>query len=190
MANQQPTIENWEIDLIEKQWLSTQPRVSDCQWFQIFPEAQPYLEEHLKELNKKVENLASEIRKMLKRIYQNYNDEFSIWFGEKLVEVWLGDTLDKSSKEVHKLEWLLSPPKQKGNITEQMIERAREYPFKDLIESKRNFALCPFHSDEKPSLYLKNNWGNCFSCGWHGDTIKFVMERDNLSFAEAIKRLT
>ena len=71
-----------------------------------------------------------------------------------------------------------------------MIERAKQYPFENLIDTKRDFALCPFHSEKKPSFYVKNNWGYCFGCGWHGDTIKFLMEQNDLTFQEAIKYLT
>ncbi|GAH55010.1 unnamed protein product, partial [marine sediment metagenome] len=50
--------------------------------------------------------------------------------------------------------------------------------------------LCPFHKEKKSSFYIKNNWGYCYGCGWHGDTIKFLMEKENLGFKEAIGRLT
>jgi chromosome segregation ATPase len=74
-------------------------------------------------------------------------------------------------------------------ITQEMIENAKNYPFSSLIELKRNMALCPFHDDRRPSLSVKNNRFHCFGCGLSGDTIKFVMLRDGLSFPEAVRLL-
>lgn len=50
-------------------------------------------------------------------------------------------------------------------------------------------AVCPFHSDTKPSLKINDNKGvyKCFACGAAGDSIKFVQEYKNLDFIEAIK---
>ena len=74
-------------------------------------------------------------------------------------------------------------------LTPGMIEQARRYPFEELHEFRRNAALCPFHDDKHPSMSLKNNYVRCWSCGWKGDTIKFVMEKEGLSFPDAVKRL-
>lgn len=35
-------------------------------------------------------------------------------------------------------------------------------------------ALCPFHNDRHPSLYVADNHYYCFTCGEHGDVIDFV----------------
>lgn len=50
-------------------------------------------------------------------------------------------------------------------------------------------AICPFHSDTKPSLKINDNKGvyKCFACGAAGDSIKFVQDYKNLDFVEAIK---
>ena len=78
-----------------------------------------------------------------------------------------------------------------SKITSTMIERAKEYSIKDIIEvNKSGFALCPFHEDKKhPNFYVKNNWGYCFACGWSGDCIKFVMDRDKIGFKQAVEFL-
>jgi len=81
-------------------------------------------------------------------------------------------------------------PNHAEGITPEMIERARAYPFEQLHEFKRNMALCPFHHDKTPSFSLHNNRATCFgACGRTWDTIAFVMERDGLSFSEAVRRL-
>ena len=79
--------------------------------------------------------------------------------------------------------------KEETGITEDMIERARNYPIEKLIEAKRSFALCPFHDDKHPSLYLRNNFYHCFTCKASGDTISLLMNRDGLSFPEAVEAL-
>jgi len=80
--------------------------------------------------------------------------------------------------------------KAKGRITDDMIERARAFPYDQLIEvNKRGVALCPFHDDHHPSFSTQNNFGHCYVCKWSGDTIKFVMEKDKVRFDEAVKRL-
>ena len=179
----------YTIEMLERAWQKSQPRLSGAEWLEVFPEAKSYLEYNLKRYRQEAKKLASEIQGDLMRIYKK-KDEFTVWFLEKIVEIWKGEKLNWLDKEVRRLQWLLCPKKLKGKITEEQIQRAKEYPFKDLIETKGDFALCPFHSERKPSFYIKNNWGYCYGCGWHGDTIKFLMERDGLTFQEAIKYLT
>lgn len=52
-------------------------------------------------------------------------------------------------------------------------------------------GLCPFHNERTPSFYVNDakGFGHCFGCGWHGDQIKFVMEREGCDFREAYRRL-
>lgn len=183
-------LDSMEINKLEREWRHSLPRFSDKELLKIFPEAKVYLKQRLKELKKEIKTLTSEIEKNLKDIYKNIEDEFAIWFYEEVVKTWKGEKLNQMDNEIKKLQWLLNPDGKKSNrITESMIQKAKEYPFENLIESKRKFALCPFHNEKNPSFYIKNNWGYCFSCGWHGDVIKFLMERDELNFQEAIKHL-
>jgi len=179
-----------EIELLGKEWLESQPRFSDRELLLIFPEAKPFSKEKLKENQKAFKILSSEIRNDLKRIYDKKIDEFTRWFLVKIVELWKGEKLNWLDKEIRKWEYLLNPQIKKSKIDDSMIERAKDYSFKDLVGTKKDFILCPFHSEKRASFYIKNNWGYCFACGWHGDTIKFLMERDGLTFQEAVKYLT
>lgn len=79
--------------------------------------------------------------------------------------------------------------RQSGEITDLMIEQAREYPIENLLEVKRKKALCPFHDDHNPSMSVKGNLYHCFSCGASGDVIRFVMELENLNFKDAVRYL-
>ena len=56
----------------------------------------------------------------------------------------------------------------------------------------QNFtACCPFHNEKTPSFYVSPAKGiyKCFGCGASGDSIKFVMETDKMSYVEAIRYL-
>jgi DNA primase len=48
-------------------------------------------------------------------------------------------------------------------------------------------ALCPFHSDSRPSLDVdpRRQRYRCWACGKHGDVIAFVQEMEKVGFKEA-----
>ena len=35
-------------------------------------------------------------------------------------------------------------------------------------------ALCPFHNDRNPSLFVDDDHYHCYGCGEHGDVIDFT----------------
>lgn len=71
-----------------------------------------------------------------------------------------------------------------------IVEVIREYmPVKPAGASFQ--ALCPFHNEKTPSFTIspdKQVW-HCFGCGRGGDIFSFVMEKDSLSFVEALRLL-
>ena len=52
-------------------------------------------------------------------------------------------------------------------------------------------GICPFHDDSKPSMTVSpaKQFYYCFSCGAGGNSIKFLMEFQRLSFGEAVLEL-
>ena len=50
-------------------------------------------------------------------------------------------------------------------------------------------ALCPFHNDRNPSLYVADDHYYCFACGEHGDVIDFAAFLYGLGKREAAVRL-
>lgn len=64
---------------------------------------------------------------------------------------------------------------------------------KDFVNLKKNslnwVGLCPFHSEKSPSFNVNQRTQRykCFGCGKSGDSIDFLREHENKSFAEAVK---
>ena len=52
-------------------------------------------------------------------------------------------------------------------------------------------ALCPFHQEKTPSFTVNENRQSyhCFGCGKGGDVFRFVMERENVDFPNAVHLL-
>lgn len=94
------------------------------------------------------------------------------------------------TKNVERLEMQVAAFLGKAKITDDDIQRAREYPLRTLLNVKRgHLATCPFHTDKTPSMDTRNNFYYCYSCGRRGDAIDLVMQRDHASFVEAVQRL-
>lgn len=79
---------------------------------------------------------------------------------------------------------------------EKIIETA------DIVEVIRDFVtltkkgkdykcLCPFHDDKNPSMSVSPSRGiyKCFSCGAAGNTVKFIMDHERMTYPEALKYL-
>lgn len=78
----------------------------------------------------------------------------------------------------------------KDLITDQMIERAREFPIKELLEVGQNGrAKCVFHNGEGFNMDIRKNFAHCYVCGESGDTIKLYRAKHGASFREAILAL-
>lgn len=75
-------------------------------------------------------------------------------------------------------------------ITDEMIERAREYPIENLIEVGRNGrAKCIFHQGEDYNMDIRQNFAYCYVCGESGDPIKIYKTIHGVSFREAVLAL-
>ena len=55
--------------------------------------------------------------------------------------------------------------------------------------NRYGMALCPFHNDRHPSLYVADDHYYCFACGEHGDVIDFAARLFGLPLYEAAQKL-
>jgi len=53
------------------------------------------------------------------------------------------------------------------------------------------WACCPFHEEKSPSFHVDDRKGfyHCFGCHASGDAIKFLTERENMGFMDAVEEL-
>ena len=66
------------------------------------------------------------------------------------------------------------------------IEAAERYG----VEINRHGkALCPFHNDRNPSLFVDDDHYHCFACGEHGDVIDLTAKLFGLKLYEAAQKL-
>jgi DNA primase len=56
---------------------------------------------------------------------------------------------------------------------------------------RKHVGLCPFHSEKDPSFTVdsEKQLFHCFGCGVGGDVFTLVMEKENLTFPEALEHL-
>ena len=65
-------------------------------------------------------------------------------------------------------------------------EAAARYGVEDNRHGK---ALCPFHNDRHPSLFVDDDHYHCFACGEHGDVIDLTAKLFGLKLYEAAQKL-
>ena len=81
-----------------------------------------------------------------------------------------------------------------SNLGVYASEIKRTLAFKDVTEHyglqyHNGKAICPFHAEKTASFAVKNNYGTCYGCNWHGDVVDFVQSYFNLDFKTAITKL-
>jgi DNA primase len=87
-----------------------------------------------------------------------------------------------------------------SRFTADSVERVKEAV--DIVEivtahtelrrsGERYTGLCPFHEERTPSFSVdaREKLYHCFGCGVGGDVIKFVEEKEGLSFPDAVEAL-
>lgn len=79
----------------------------------------------------------------------------------------------------------------KGDIDDEMIERARNYPVDQLITFKNGKTHCFAHVDKSPSMFFgfRKNIAVCPVCNKAWNAISILVDRDGLNFKEAVKDL-
>ncbi len=133
----------------------------------------------------------------LSSLLQSIGDEISEALVEKanafdevdkiLVERWLKKKVKEYKSMEYKIGYWQNPD---GKISDEDIQRARDYPISDLLEIKKKGNICcPFHDDKHPSASIKNNRLHCFACNETWDAIDIIIKKEGLNFTEAVKLL-
>ena len=79
----------------------------------------------------------------------------------------------------------------KGDVTPDMIARAREYPIGELVDARNGRAVCVFHEGaENRNMDVRNGFAYCHKCGASGDAIAVYRKMTGASFPHAVKMLT
>jgi hypothetical protein len=79
-----------------------------------------------------------------------------------------------------------------NRITDEMVATARSASITRVVEfDRQGKAGCFAHQDKRPSLshWVKGNKASCFVCNKRWSAIDVLMERDGLSFQDAVRRL-
>ncbi|MDE5887512.1 MAG: DNA primase [Muribaculaceae bacterium] len=74
--------------------------------------------------------------------------------------------------------------------TANIVEVVSDYV--QLKRSGSNFVgLCPFHNERTPSFHVNKarNFCYCFSCHKGGSPVNFIMEKEGISYPEALRQL-
>ena len=99
--------------------------------------------------------------------------------------------LASTEKEIRRLQ--KEPDKKAGSITDEMIDTARDYPIERLVELNRNGRCCAFcHESDSDSMskHPTLNLLVCFVCSKKFNPIDVLIERDGMSFSDAVKQLS
>lgn len=112
---------------------------------------------------------------------------------------WLVEEKEREHKQLtHKIRtyqhYLNDEPL--SNDRELLLSQAKARPISELFNGKltkragRFYGKCPFHDDSSPSFVIyANNSFHCFGCNANGDSLDFIMKRDNIDFNQALRFL-
>ena len=189
----------WEyFDYQETLWEQSLFSPRDEELLELFPQSKTILTKKIMEWKKIKEEKEREIKELLKTLYTNTTDETTIFFVEKMIEILHMPEIAKAEKHIWRIGRLL-PTKAKNNSQSDFkdgLQKARGRPIEEvarhyleLLPSSGKFkALCPFHNERTPSLFIypETNTYHCFGCQEHGDNIKLVMELQKVDFKEAV----
>ena len=147
-----------------------------------------YLNTHIKFLDQRIKDVWNDYQKAIE-------EDQPYWFRKTILELRRTEGLEKKLKSFSIEKYLLEHPEdlvKVDRVTPEEIARAMDFPFNELVEfNNRGFAKCMFHDERTPSFhwYKDSNRVYCHGCNWSGNTIKFLMARDKLSFKVAVRKL-
>jgi len=187
---------------LEWQWRDSQPRLTDKELLEIFPEAKAVLSLKIREWQWQRRQEVKKIKEKL-RIMKQQSPPKDWWFWRAVIKHRDMPTLLAADKQIARLKRLQflaqNKPLPKGWISQEYIVQARTAPTADFVSQytklrkrgKTLVGLCPLHKERTPSftIYQNDNRWHCFGCNRHGDIINLIQELMGLSFLEAVRYL-
>lgn len=163
----------------------------------VYPEAESIIRRLIKEYKQRLAEMSKEFSKHLIEYTKTSESDIENKIRLKVKMYGISERETKCRQIIYYLKRQLPSKKEyKNQITDEMIEKAKQVPLESLVTIKRTLpnaflAICPFHEDKKPSLNISNskNLYYCFVCGSGGTSITYVMKTQNLSFKEAVLKL-
>ena len=190
------------LDTIEFQYKKTTKNPSFAELLEIFPDAIPAATRAAKSAIKEIKKNISSLSDFRETCSEHVN---SVSFKQqpeliKYYDDLIARLLEAHEKELKKYQYQLNyidnlkhpEKKPKGDtVTPEMIERAKRFPIRELLEVKRGTSLCLWHDDTRPSMkiYDKDNRVWCFSCAHGGDPIDVYMALNGCDFRTAVRKL-
>ncbi len=181
------------------------PRYTEKDLVEIFSPPIEMIQTNLENYTKKYQHERNRIKEVLQRVYIATTDNFSRWFGETIIRIFLLPNLETYARHMARLKRLLNmlnPQSLKGLkeiATQEALEKARQYPIFEIAKYRlalqpcgnKSSALCPFHEEKHASffIYHKTNTFHCFGCQESGDVIKLTIHIYGVSFKEAVQML-
>jgi len=115
-----------------------------------------------------------------------------------LNETQLTSTHDKAPVESPDQSRVSNSGYQRERLTAKELKE--QVSFSRLLERDRHIllsagkgkkCLCPFHDEHTASFCIRedDSSAKCYGCGWYGDIFNYVMDKDDVDFSEAFKRL-
>ena len=165
--------------------------ITKKEWLSIFPEAVSYLEEDLIYQLNKYDRLVKEMESQMDMVERLNLTQEQKEFHAQVREYFIEADIKNVERRIKDIDRYLIKNVPTNKITNEDIERAKEYDWNNLIKLKRGFAKCPFHNEKTASFSInkKTNHGHCFGCGWTGDTIDFIQKLEGLNFLQAVNAL-
>lgn len=184
-----------QIEILEPEkshWLATQWKPNYQELLEIFPNAKSIIKQIIKADKEKISELREAQRNFWNRRGRDYKER---WWWECWDEVFYQQEIERLLKRIKKYGFLIEPGSARAGGDQK--EAAKKIPVELLYGNQlrksggKLIGLCPLHSEKTPSfvIYSETNSFYCFSEAIGGDSITFIMKRDNLSFNEAIKKI-
>jgi hypothetical protein len=97
----------------------------------------------------------------------------------------------KELSQLRKDLFYRSMPKSQDEITPEMIQDAKSSPVTAILDLANGKTRAFCHDDARPSLYVlkRINKAHCPVCDKKFDAIDILMQRDGLSFPDAVRKL-